>query len=161
MQTNCFSSCLSGWSQTISEVNLLDVEVLGWCGYSWSAVVRPVGFVQIHMDSHENIRPLRSLEKIDCLRILSTHTHLSPKHTSTQLRGLHQELDALVLSVPYTEGKLSGTRTILRISMAWRTVRCCVFHPFTLRYIYHFARHVFLLRDSTRQVIQDAARSAI
>ncbi len=22
---------------------MLDMEVLGWCGYSWSAVVRPVG----------------------------------------------------------------------------------------------------------------------
>ena len=43
MQTDCCSSCLSGWSQTIFEVNMLDVEVLGWCGYMWSAVVRPVG----------------------------------------------------------------------------------------------------------------------
>ena len=25
------------------EVYMLDVEVLGWCGYTWSAVVRPVG----------------------------------------------------------------------------------------------------------------------
>uniref|UniRef100_A0A9J8CX27 Biogenesis of lysosome-related organelles complex 1 subunit 1 n=1 Tax=Cyprinus carpio carpio TaxID=630221 RepID=A0A9J8CX27_CYPCA len=25
------------------EVKMLDVEVLGWCGYMWSAVVRPVG----------------------------------------------------------------------------------------------------------------------
>ncbi len=32
-----------GWSQTILEVKMLDVEVLGWCGYTWSAVVRPVG----------------------------------------------------------------------------------------------------------------------
>ncbi len=32
---------LFGWSQTILEV-MLDVEVLGWCGYTWSAVVRPV-----------------------------------------------------------------------------------------------------------------------
>ncbi|KAF7704767.1 hypothetical protein C0J45_8080 [Silurus meridionalis] len=31
------------WSQTILEVKMLDVEVLGWCGYTWSAVVRPVG----------------------------------------------------------------------------------------------------------------------
>ena len=23
---------------------MLDVEVLGWCGYMWSAVVRPVGY---------------------------------------------------------------------------------------------------------------------
>ncbi|KAL7872195.1 hypothetical protein SRHO_G00071780 [Serrasalmus rhombeus] len=25
------------------EVKMLDVEVLGWCGYMWSAVVRLVG----------------------------------------------------------------------------------------------------------------------
>ncbi len=43
MQTDCCSSCPGGWSQTISEVKMLDVEVLGWCGYTWSAVVRPVG----------------------------------------------------------------------------------------------------------------------
>ncbi len=30
-------------SQMILEVKMLDVEVLGWCGYMWSAVVRPVG----------------------------------------------------------------------------------------------------------------------
>ncbi len=41
MQTDCCSSC--GWSQTILEVKMLDVEVLGWCGYTWSAVERPVG----------------------------------------------------------------------------------------------------------------------
>ncbi len=39
MQTDCSSS----WSQTILEVKMLDVEVLGWCGYTWSAVLRPVG----------------------------------------------------------------------------------------------------------------------
>ncbi len=43
MQTNCCSSCPGGWSQMILEVKMLDVEVLGWCGYTWSAVVRPVG----------------------------------------------------------------------------------------------------------------------
>ncbi len=43
MQTDCCSSCPSGWPQTILEVKMLDVEVLGWCGYTWSAVVRPVG----------------------------------------------------------------------------------------------------------------------
>ncbi len=43
MQTDCYSSCLGGWFQTILEVKILDVEVLGWCGYTWSAVVRPVG----------------------------------------------------------------------------------------------------------------------
>ena len=42
MQTDCCSSCPGGWSQMISEVKMLDVEVLGWCGYTWSAVVRPV-----------------------------------------------------------------------------------------------------------------------
>ncbi len=39
MQTDCCSSCLGGWSQMILEVKMLDVEVLGWCGYTWSAVV--------------------------------------------------------------------------------------------------------------------------
>ena len=29
--------------QTILQVKKPDVEVLGWCGYTWSAVVRPVG----------------------------------------------------------------------------------------------------------------------
>ncbi len=43
MQTDCCSSCPGGWSQTILEVKMLDQEVLGWCGYTWSAVVRPVG----------------------------------------------------------------------------------------------------------------------
>ncbi len=43
MQTDCCSSCPGGWSQTILEVKMLDVEVLGWCGYTWSAVVRPDG----------------------------------------------------------------------------------------------------------------------
>ncbi len=43
MQTNCCSTCPGGWSQTILKVNMLDVEVLGWCGYTWSAVMRPVG----------------------------------------------------------------------------------------------------------------------
>ena len=40
---NCCSSWPGCWSQTILEVNMLDVEVLGWCGYTWSAFVRPVG----------------------------------------------------------------------------------------------------------------------
>ena len=42
LQTDCCSSCPGGWSQTILEVNMLDVEVLGWCGYTWSALVRRV-----------------------------------------------------------------------------------------------------------------------
>ena len=29
--------------KTIPQVKKPDVEVLGWCGYTWSAVVRPVG----------------------------------------------------------------------------------------------------------------------
>ncbi len=44
MQTDCCSSCPGGWSQTILEVKMLDVEVLGWCGYTWSAVVRLVDY---------------------------------------------------------------------------------------------------------------------
>ncbi len=32
MQTDCCSSCPGGWSQTILEVKMLDVEVLGWWG---------------------------------------------------------------------------------------------------------------------------------
>ncbi len=43
IQTDCCSSCPGGWSQTILEVKMLDVGVLGWCSYTWSAVVRPVG----------------------------------------------------------------------------------------------------------------------
>ncbi len=38
MQTDCCSSCPGGWSQTILEVKMLDVEVLGWCGYTWSGL---------------------------------------------------------------------------------------------------------------------------
>ncbi len=43
MQTDCCSSGPGGWSQTILEVKMLDVEVLGRCGYMLSVVVRPVG----------------------------------------------------------------------------------------------------------------------
>ena len=38
MQTNCWSSCPGGGFKTFLEGNMLDVEVLGWCGYTWSAV---------------------------------------------------------------------------------------------------------------------------
>ncbi len=41
MQTDFCSNCPVGWSQTILEVKMLHVEVLAWCGYTWSAVVRP------------------------------------------------------------------------------------------------------------------------
>ncbi len=43
MQADCCNSCPGGWSPTILEVKMLDVQVLGWCGYTWSAVVRLVG----------------------------------------------------------------------------------------------------------------------
>ncbi len=45
MLTDCCSSSPGGLSQTILEVKMLDVEVLGWCDYTWSAVVRPVGCI--------------------------------------------------------------------------------------------------------------------
>ncbi len=45
MQTDCCSSCPGGWSQRILEMKMLDVEVLHWCGYTWSAVVRQVGCI--------------------------------------------------------------------------------------------------------------------
>ncbi len=35
---------LFGWLVSDDlEVKMLDVKVLGWCGYTWSVVVRPVG----------------------------------------------------------------------------------------------------------------------
>ncbi len=40
MQTDYCSSCPGGWSQTILDAKMLDVEVLGWCGYTWSVVLR-------------------------------------------------------------------------------------------------------------------------
>ncbi len=45
---NCYANRLlqqlSGWLVSeVLEVKMLDVEVLGWCGYTWSEVVRPVG----------------------------------------------------------------------------------------------------------------------
>ena len=42
VQTHSFISCSGGWSQMTPEVKKLDVDVLGWHGYTWSAVVRPV-----------------------------------------------------------------------------------------------------------------------
>jgi hypothetical protein len=43
VQTNSFISCLGGWSPTIPQVKKPDGEVLGWCGYKWSAVMMPDG----------------------------------------------------------------------------------------------------------------------
>ena len=43
VETHSFISCPGGWSQTIPQVKKPDVEVLGWRGHKWSAVVRPVG----------------------------------------------------------------------------------------------------------------------
>ena len=43
MQTHSSIIRLGGWSQKIPQVKKTDVEILGWCSYTWSAVVRPVG----------------------------------------------------------------------------------------------------------------------
>jgi hypothetical protein len=40
VQTHSFISCPGGWSQKVKKP---DVEVLGWRGYTWSAIGRPVG----------------------------------------------------------------------------------------------------------------------
>jgi hypothetical protein len=42
VQTHSFISCPGGWSQTTLQVKKPDLEVMGWRGYTWSAVVRPV-----------------------------------------------------------------------------------------------------------------------
>ena len=39
----CFISCPGGWSQMIPQMKKPVLEVLGWLGYTWSAVVRLVG----------------------------------------------------------------------------------------------------------------------
>jgi hypothetical protein len=36
---------MGGWSQTIPQVKKPDVEKLGWCGYTWSAILKPVGCI--------------------------------------------------------------------------------------------------------------------
>jgi hypothetical protein len=43
VQTHSVIRCPGGSSQTIPQVKKTDVEVLGWRGYTWSAVVRSVG----------------------------------------------------------------------------------------------------------------------
>ncbi len=52
MQTDCCSSCMGGLSQTILGVKMLDVEVLGWCGYMWYALLRPVGCIAKFSETH-------------------------------------------------------------------------------------------------------------
>ncbi len=67
VQTDCCSSCPGGLSQMILEVKMLDVEVLVWCGYTWSAVVRPVGctalpgcaYQETCHQLHRDVRQLR------------------------------------------------------------------------------------------------------
>ncbi len=39
---NKYLSWTCNWIRVFSWQKMLDVEVLGWCGYTWSAVVRPV-----------------------------------------------------------------------------------------------------------------------
>lgn len=47
VRNNCCIICLVGWSRTILHTNTLDVEIVGWCGYTSSAVVRPVRYTAI------------------------------------------------------------------------------------------------------------------
>lgn len=43
VQTKGCTSCQGGWSQMRLQVETLDVEVVSWCAYMWSAGVKPVG----------------------------------------------------------------------------------------------------------------------
>ena len=47
VQAHSFISCPGGWSQMVPQVKKLDVEVLGWCGYTWSAVEASSTYCQI------------------------------------------------------------------------------------------------------------------
>jgi hypothetical protein len=40
VQNHSLTSCPGGWSQTITQVKKPNVEVLGWCGYTWPVDVR-------------------------------------------------------------------------------------------------------------------------
>ena len=56
VQTHSFTNCPGGWSQTILQVKKPDVEVLGWCGYTWSAVVRPKTTLDVSYGREMNIK---------------------------------------------------------------------------------------------------------
>ena len=59
MQTDCCSSCSGGWPQTILAVDMPDVEVFGWCGYTWSAVAWT--FLQSACQLHAPSKPVTSV----------------------------------------------------------------------------------------------------
>lgn len=44
---NWWSRYPGSWSQTILEMQMLNVEVLGWCGCMWSVIVREVEYMAI------------------------------------------------------------------------------------------------------------------
>ena len=47
VQTHSFISCLGGWSQMSPKGKKSDVEGLGWCDYTWSAVEAGWTYCQI------------------------------------------------------------------------------------------------------------------
>ncbi|KAK7889276.1 hypothetical protein WMY93_024836 [Mugilogobius chulae] len=104
MQTNCFSSFLSGWSQTISEVNLLDVEDLGWCAYSWSAVVRP----QCVTEKHTSAAAASVCEGFDfCVALEPSAAAVIQHKSSSVSRPLRQPLPTIKLKDHLDKGRLA------------------------------------------------------
>ncbi|XP_071391156.1 exonuclease V [Centroberyx affinis] len=74
-----------GLVTTISQVKKPDVEVLGWRGYTWSAVVRPVGMHKLLFDSMVNGHVKRE-QYIE-------HLQLQPRQTlGAKIQGLTQSL---------------------------------------------------------------------
>lgn len=51
MQSDCCTSCLGGWAQTITEANMLDVKVLGWRGYAWSKLGCAAKFSELPLET--------------------------------------------------------------------------------------------------------------